>query len=141
MTIQVTVTSEVKRGELLFREETWTMDGNPATKMYSSYNLAGDYVGDRIEGEYLADKGIVPEKRKPTSNICSIGFSHKDQKWYGWSHRAMHGFGIGDVAEEGDCVCSKSLDPESDVSVPVGFVAKTLDDAKRMAIAFADCVS
>ena len=31
--------------------------------------------------------------------------------------------------------------PEADISVPVGFVANTLEDAKRMALAFAESVS
>ena len=35
---------------------------------------------------------IVPEKRTPTSSVCSIGKSMKDGKWYGWSHRAYGGF-------------------------------------------------
>jgi len=32
-----------------------------------------------------------------------IGFSEPNQKWYGWSHRAIAGFGIGDECKEGDC--------------------------------------
>lgn len=89
--------------------------------------------------EEMKRLGIVPE---PVPNgVSTIGFSDKNQKWYGWSHRAIHGFGVGDVAKKGDLVCSPgSTDPAADVSVPVGFTAKTLDDAKRMAIAFADSV-
>ena len=26
----------------------------------------------------------------------NVGFSPKDQKWYGWSHRAVTGFKVGD---------------------------------------------
>jgi len=33
-----------------------------------------------------------PLKRTPTSTVCTIGKSSKDGKWYGWSHRAYHGF-------------------------------------------------
>jgi hypothetical protein len=32
------------------------------------------------------------EKREATSNVCSIGWSEREQKWYGWSHRAIAGF-------------------------------------------------
>ena len=32
-----------------------------------------------------------------------VGFSPKDGKWYGWSHRAMYGFGIGSTCKKGDC--------------------------------------
>ena len=64
-----------------------------------------------------------------------------------WSHRAIFGFGIGDVVKMGDCCASPGFDeeyiakhPEADQSLPVGFEAVTLEDAKRMAIAFADSV-
>lgn len=39
--------------------------------------------------------GIVPQKASPSHTVCSIGFSEKEQKWYGWSHRRYYGFGIG----------------------------------------------
>jgi len=32
----------------------------------------------------------------------SIGFNEKEQKWYGWSHRAVASFGIGDKIFEED---------------------------------------
>jgi len=35
--------------------------------------------------------------------ICQIGFCEKEQKWYGWSHRAIYGFGIGSIVRKGDC--------------------------------------
>ena len=34
---------------------------------------------------------------------CSIGFCQREQKWYGWSHRAIYGFGIGSTIKKGDC--------------------------------------
>ena len=37
------------------------------------------------------------------SPTCSIGWSEKDQKWYGWSHRAIFGFTIGSKVKKGDC--------------------------------------
>lgn len=53
--------------------------------------------------QYFEKHGIKPELRKPHHNVPSIGFSEKEQKWYGWSHRAIYGFGIGSVVEKGDC--------------------------------------
>lgn len=41
----------------------------------------------------LARRGIKPEKASPTHRVNSVGKSTKDGKWYGWSHRAIHGFG------------------------------------------------
>ncbi len=59
----------------------------------------------------------------------------------------MGGFGIGDVVKEGDCTNSSGWTeeyliqhPECSLALPVGFEAKTLKDAKRMAIAFAESV-
>jgi len=79
---------------------------------------------------------------------CSVGFDPENQKWIGWSHRAANGYGIGYVAEEGYPETSSGFcpdwiaeHPEDDVSVPIGFECKTLEDAKRCAIACAESLS
>jgi len=41
---------------------------------------------------------IAPEKKRDDVSVCSIGKSAKNGKWYGWSHRAFSGFGVGDRA-------------------------------------------
>lgn len=101
----------------------------------SQKELARQYEIDRFEFPH------------PTSGIRHIGFSAKRQKWYGWSHRAIAGFGVGDTVKKGDVIAPSSPDdpyphsrPELE-SLPVGFTAKTLDDARRMAAAFALAVS
>lgn len=38
-------------------------------------------------GDFMRDYSSSPP--------CSIGFNPEEQKWYGWSHRAIYGFGIG----------------------------------------------
>ena len=85
---------------------------------------------------------------KSESITCSLGFDEENQKWIGWSHRAAGAFGIGHVVEEGNCEATSGyLDeyikehPEKDLSMPVGFEVKTLEDAKRCAIAFAEHIS
>lgn len=87
-------------------------------------------------------------KHTMIKKVCSIGFNEKEQKWYGWSHRAIFGFGIGSIVEEGSCCASSGWTeeylkehPDENLSLPVGFKAETLEDAKRMAIAFADSVA
>ncbi len=115
----------------------------------SAYTPYGNYIGDPKTAYYLIKKrGIKPELADPQNNVCSIGFCEKEQKWYGWSHRAIFGFGIDSVASKGDC-CTTSgwteeylqQHPEERLKViPVGFKAKTLADAKQMAIAFAESV-
>lgn len=109
--------------------------------------MNGLYVGDERFAKMLVDRGIKPELRDGNQNVCSVGFCAAEQKWYGWSHRAIFGFGIGSVAAEGDCCTSSGFTaeyeaehPERVISVPVGFEAKTLDDAKRMALAYAESV-
>jgi hypothetical protein len=119
--------------------ERWDHAGNPSVDMESVYNFEGAYVGSLAEARHTMRAGVMgagapaicPMKAKPSATVCTIGFSSTDAKWYGWSHRAIAGFGIGDRIEEGHIAAE---------TLPIGFEAKTLDDAKRMAIAFAEAV-
>jgi hypothetical protein len=61
-----------------------------------------------------------------------LGFSEQEKKYYGFSHRAIYGFGIGFVVKKGMCGAN---------SIGVGFKCKTLDDCKMVAQKFADSVS
>lgn len=123
--------------------------------MTSVYNINMVYVGDMKTAKILHKRGIVPEpipwdgvEDYKESRVCQIGWSEKNQKYYGWSHRAICGFKIGDEVKEGDCCTSSGFveeyikeHPEKDKSLPVGFIARTKEDCKRMAIAFANSVS
>ena len=115
--------------------------------MLSFYSKDGGYIGDEDRIKSLVGKwGISPELIDAEQNVCSIGRSVKDGKWYGWSHRAICGFKIGDVVKEGDCCASSGWTDEylkdhpDPYILPVGFVAKTEEDCKKMAIAFASSV-
>ncbi len=78
--------------------------GGTGFVMKSAYNPSGDYIGESKWGYRLCKKfGIAPEKITADSNICSIGFCEKEQKWYGWSHRALFGFGVGSECKKGSC--------------------------------------
>lgn len=68
----------------------------PDVEMRSAYNEKGQCIGNPILARNLAHRGIKPELADPSHTVCSIGFCEKEQKWYGWSHRAICGFGIGD---------------------------------------------
>ena len=60
------------------------------------------YIGQPPMGHRICVQwGIVPEPATPESNTCSIGFCEQDQKWYGWSHRSIFGFGIGHAVSVG----------------------------------------
>ena len=47
--------------------------------------------------KFLADREITEELTH------GVGFSPKDGKWYGWSHRAIYGFKVGSTCKKGDC--------------------------------------
>ncbi len=110
------------------RSEDWThrLDdpGTDPTRILAAYSFAGDFLGEVVEAEQLIEHGITHfEKRTKESCGCSIGFSPRKKKWYGWSHRAIHGFGIGDTAADGLAKI------------------KTFDEAKSAACEFAASVS
>lgn len=65
--------------------------------------IDGGYLGDEKYAILLEKRGIAPQCINETHTVCSIGFCEDEQKWYGWSHRAMFGFGIGSEVKKGDC--------------------------------------
>ena len=93
-----------KRGYEL-RTEMWSMGtGDEPTEMISAYTPSGDYIGNQREAHRLVSKrGVQPEKVSQEHCVCSIGYSVKDGKWYGWSHRAIFGFKVGSVCKKGHC--------------------------------------
>lgn len=86
------------------RKELWDHGDLEPSEMTTAYTPDGDYIGDTKWAYRLCNiRGIKPEKLRSDSNICSIGFCEREQKWYGWSHRAIYGFGIGSEIKRGDC--------------------------------------
>ena len=152
--MKVTETVRVRKYKAGYelRDEYWEHDSKlPAQLMRKqAYNPQGEWIGSSKDAySLIVKRGIAPIKISEYEHApCQIGFCEKEQKWYGWSHRAMYGFGIGNKVKKGDCVASSGWTdeylkehPEEDTSLPVGFVAKNLNDAKTMAIAFAESVS
>ena len=66
----------------------------------------------------------------------SVGFSEKERKCYGWSHRAILGFGIGDKIFEPDFGDENTLFTKHGSKT-----IKNMDDAKESAKAFAKYMS
>jgi hypothetical protein len=96
----------------------------------------GAYVGDLSMGKFLVSKHIQPELASPKHSVCSIGFSAFYNQWFGWSHRALSGFGIGDKLFESD------FGDDTTVFTQHGSkTIATMEEAKLAAIAFADYVS
>jgi hypothetical protein len=82
--------------------EEWDGGGGGPINVEVYRNKRGAFVGARHRGRRcgivrgIAKLEISPIKNKSTHSTCSIGKSAIDGKWYGWSHRAMVGFGLGD---------------------------------------------
>lgn len=118
---------------VIFAKEVWTLGGDNPIEIESVYNPDNVYIGDKASFERYWNKwGLRSfEPASQDDKVCSIGFNPEEKKWYGWSHRAYYGFGIGDKGKESY--------PEGDRID--GDEAKTLDDAKQLAIDFARSVS
>ncbi len=77
-----------------------------ATFLQVALNPEGQYIGSAEDANHMWDKyGIIPSapgKNEDGSpkKTCSTG-KGRDGKWYGWSHRAIYGFQIGDTMEPG----------------------------------------
>lgn len=130
-----TILSERECGCLIYR--TVELDyGGKTFKMLKVFNSDGHYVGDERWGKMLTERGIVPELARPDQGVCSVGFCEKEQKWYGWSHRSMCGFGIGDrIFEVGYGDADTLFTEHGKVRI------KSLDQARQAAVNFADYVS
>jgi len=77
----------------------------------------GKIYYSKVDGAYLTRVGMENDlnfllKRGITEQIqdgygepktCCMGFNPIEQKWYGWSHRAIFGFGIGSECKKGSC--------------------------------------
>lgn len=75
-------------GEGFEKSEVWY------SKFDNSYIT---HVGMEKNVKFLADREITEELTH------GVGFSPKDGKWYGWSHRAIYGFAVGSTCKKGDC--------------------------------------
>ena len=120
------------------RDEVWEHHPDEElTPIRAAYTPSGDYIGDtKTARRLVAERGIQPIKRSHGHCVCSIGYSVKDGKWYGWSHRAIFGFKIGSTCKIGDChYLPHSLGGRGK------WTAKTISDAKQMAVDFASGVS
>ncbi len=86
-------------------EEEWDL-GNAEhfenAKDIAVRNKQGDYAGPKEVVNLFEKFGIAPELIEDDSDVCTIGWSEREQKYYGWSHRTAVGFGMGDMIFEED---------------------------------------
>jgi len=107
----------------------------------TAYNFNGDYIGSSRRAHNLCVKrGIKPELSSPTHNVCSIGFSEVEQKWYGWSHRAIYGFGVGSSVVKGDIAYVPSTHDEMWESLRGMFEATPVEEREEGKCYFDPCI-
>lgn len=58
-------------------------------------------VGMEEDVKFLMDLGITEEIQSVEGDVAQIGYSPSENKWYGWSHRAVFGFTIGSECKKG----------------------------------------
>jgi len=99
---------------------------------------SGHWIGNAKTARFLCLKRGLRDVQKshPNHSVCSIGFNHKEQKWYGWSHRAICGFGIGDMIFE-----ERFGDDHTPFTKHGSKPIRNMEDAKTAAIRFAGSVS
>lgn len=80
---------------------------NDEAKVYCS-KIDGSYltrVGMEASLNHLLKLGITEQVQaghgEPTT--ANIGFNPVVNKWFGWSHREIFGFGVGSKCKKGDC--------------------------------------
>lgn len=126
------------------REEVWKhedVEGVGPIRVIVARNMNGDYIGDKRDARFLCEKlGISPERNSMTHSVCSIGRSSKDGKWYGWSHRAIHGFKVGDQISKRSVVSKETVGREGEGFEP-GHVIASEAQAEAAARLFAREVS
>lgn len=113
--------------------------GSGGLEMVNCYSTdSGCWIGDAKTARYLCIKRGLRNVQKAEDShcVCSIGFNKTEQKWYGWSHRAICGFGLEDMIFE-ERFGNDQTPFVKHGSKPI----KTMDDAKISAIRFAESVS
>ena len=103
---------------------------------YSSYT--GEWIGNAKNTLFICKKKGLRQVQKsdPSHCVCSIGYQPDEDKWYGWSHRAICGFGFGDriyverFGDGHDLVTQHGPD-----------TITTMEQAKQAAINFGESVS
>jgi len=68
----------------------------------------GGVYYSRYDDSYITRVGmednvkVLAEREITVELTHGVGFSPKDKKWYGWSHRAIYGFKVGSKCKKGD---------------------------------------
>jgi len=102
-----------------------------------AFTPEGLYIGNEHSARYIINAmGIVPELAHPGDRACSIGFQETNQKWFGWSHRGIVGFGYGDMIFD-----PTFIDADTPYSQSGCEQIEDMEQAREAAIAFAEYIA
>lgn len=106
---------------------------------------SGAYIGNsRWAHRIFVNWGLIDVQPSELGQTCCVGFSPASKRWFGWSHRARCGFGVGDKLFDPDWRPRGASEEEMDKMPFVrrgGRTIRSLAEAKRAALAFAEYVS
>lgn len=104
-------------GPFVVRKELVACGSDDVT-IEAAYTQAGLYIGSKHAAEVLTAAGCTEQVQpKDGGATCTVGYNPTEQKWYGWSHRAMFGFGIGSKVKAGDCAFNPSSPSDIETSL------------------------
>lgn len=97
--------SPIPRPYYEYRREVYAYGDGQEHEIAFAYTPSGDLIGTPKDARYLVIRLGLSNLQKISgdSGPIQIAFSVPEQKWYGWSHRAIYGFGIGSTCKKGDC--------------------------------------
>lgn len=105
------------------------------TTMEAAFAPDGDYIGTPEDAhKIVTERGIAPVAASP-GETCCIGFCEREQRWFGWSHRAMTAYGIGDTIFADDILHLDYPD-----RYPAATTLGSLDACRQAAVDFAESV-
>jgi hypothetical protein len=114
-------------------EATLLQNNAETTALFVVLQNGLEIAYDLETAKRLVDFGIKTfYRRADTHTIATIGHD-KNGSWFGWSHRAVGKFSIGDVVKVGDVVAGEG--------VRVGLKISTETTARMLAVKFAEAVS
>ena len=136
----------LKRQGCVFKEgKLFDEDNTTSTEIWTDHN---EYVGladlgkredtvnfiykHRLTNLMSIERAMGKQLNETGCNAVSIGFSEKEQKWYGWTHRGYGAFGIGYE------IVKDSIMDTKDAKYQYPFKVETLEQAKELAIHIAD---
>jgi len=120
-------TNRIKTFKRVMKLTTTVAPEDRSTKNMPTY---ADGRSKVTHTEWLGIKSEEPGKARNGNTVSSYGKS-TNGKWYGWSHRAMYGFKVGDTIKPTD---AGNVDQDE-------YTIKTDDQARQAAIDFAEDVS